>query len=151
MRLRYASFIQMPMAFQMAIKYSASLSPRWVGLQALSSAQLENDFSLGMKWTGQGCIRPYITAGRRQGERLFGSSIPSHTDKTAEQHTSLIPLLPLVYREQCALGLQIGSFCLQFIGPKFGTGWGSNHNGTKKFCFLCWDAMPCQSGEIQYK
>lgn len=76
------------------IKYSASS----VGPQGLSSTQLENDFSLGMKWTGQGCIQPSISTGRRQSERLFGSSEPSHIDKTAEHHRSQIPLLPLVYR-----------------------------------------------------
>lgn len=36
----------------------ASMCTCWATLQSLSSARLENDFSFGIKWTGQGCIQP---------------------------------------------------------------------------------------------
>lgn len=148
MRLSYASFNQMPMP----IKYSASITTCWVCLQGLTSTQLEKDFSLGIKWTGQGCILPWITSGRRQRECLFGSSVPSHIDKTAEQQKPDSSVASSV--QSSALRLELGSFGPQLIGltGKIGMEWESNRSGEEKKSILFGgNPMPCQSVVIQYK
>lgn len=112
MRLRYASFIQMPIP----IKYSASLSPRWVALQGLSSAQLQNDFWLDK--VDRARMYSAINHHKQEAGRVFiwqqHASPRRENCWTAHKPDSSIASSA----QTCTLGLQLGSFYLQIIKLK---------------------------------
>lgn len=112
MRLRFASFIQMPIP----IKYSASLSPRSVALQGLSSAQLQNDF-----WedkVDRARIYSAINHYKREAGRVF--IWQQHASPRRENcWTAHKPESSIASSVQgCTSGLQLGSVSLQIIRLK---------------------------------